>query len=202
MVCDLKDRRTHDLADPSQSCAGQHHTAGSKHDFGQRCGDDGRKHRVESKVGNEPGKAAGVKRCRCQKECHRNQKDKGSFRKGQVHGLGHLADICLIMLCLCAVIFDSLLKSLKGIYGLLEHLDHGDTADVFRPGFTHDILGCLVFRHEPGIFPAHHCGHGHDRYNCCQQAGGPHTPVKNKHQYQHGNKHGHSSDDVCQVVSK
>ena len=67
MVCDLKDRRTHDLADPSQSCAGQHHTAGSKHDFGQRCGDDGRKHRIESKVGNESGKAAGGKGCRCQK---------------------------------------------------------------------------------------------------------------------------------------
>ena len=106
------------------------------------------------------------------------------------------------MLCLCTVIFDCLLKSLKGIYCLLEHLDHGDSADIFRTRFTHYILGCLVFRHEPGIFSAHHRGHGHDRYNCCQQAGGPHTPVKNKHQDQHGNKHGHSSDDVCQVVGK
>ena len=202
MVCDFQDRCIHDLADPSERRTCQHHAARRKHDLCQRCRDDCREHSIESKVSHKARKAAGGKGCRCQKECYRNQKDKGAFRKGQVHGLGHFADIRLIMLCLGAVIFDGLLKGLKGIYGLLEYLDHGDTADIFRPGFTHLILGCLIFRHEPGVFTAHHRSHGYDRYNCCQQAGGSHPPVKNKHQDQHGDKHGHCSDDIRQVVGK
>ena len=106
------------------------------------------------------------------------------------------------MLCFCTVIFDGLLKGLKGIYGLLEHLDHGDTPHILRASLAHHILGCLVFCHQSGVFAAHHRGHRQDGYHCRQQAGGAHPPVKDEHQNQHGEEHGDRSHDVRQVVGK
>ena len=200
MVCDLQCRCAHDLVDPPQRCAGQHHAAGGKHDFCQSGGNDGGEYGIECKVGNEPGKAAGGQRCRSQQQCCRHQENERAFREGKVHGLGHAAHAVRVLLRLFAVILDGVLERLKGIHRLLEHLHHRDAPDVLGARLAHDVLSRLVFSHEPGVLPAHHGEHGSNGNHSRHQARSAHAPVKHKHQYQHGDKHGDGTYNVGQIV--
>ena len=106
------------------------------------------------------------------------------------------------MFCLGTVIFNGLLEGFERIHGLLENLHDRNAPNIFRSGLAHDILSCLVFCHEPSIFTAHHAGKGADRHDCCKQAGRTHPPVKHKHQDQHGEKHGHGSHNVSEIVGE
>src|SRR5699024_32554 len=60
----------------------------------------------------------------------------------------------------------------------------------------------LIFCHKTGVFASHHGEHGDHRDHCRQQAGCPHSPVKNKHQHQHRQKQHHSTYDIRQVMGQ
>ena len=106
------------------------------------------------------------------------------------------------MLRLGAVILDRLLEGAEGIDRLLEHLYNGYPAHIFGAGLAHHVLRRLIFRHQAGIFAAHHRGHRKNGNNRGKQAGRTHTPVEDEHQHKHCKDHGDASDDVREVVRK
>ena len=195
-------RCVHDRLDAAQSGAGQHHAGGREHDFGQRGGNDSGEHGVKSKVRHKSRKITGSQRTGSQEQHHRHQKQKGALGEGQVDGLGHTANIALIVFCLGAVLLNGLLECLERVHSLLEDLDHRDAAYIFCSGFGHAVLSRLVFRHQPGVLAAHHAAHGEDGNHRRQQAGRAHAPVKHKHQHQHSDKQCDCAHDVCQIVGQ
>ena len=202
MVRDRKRGSAHDLVDAPQSGAGQHHAAGRKHDLGQGRGNDGGEDRIEGEVRHESREIAGLQSSRCDQQRRGNEEDERALGEGQVHRLGHLADVRLIVLGLGAVILDGLLEGLEGIHSLLEDLHHGDAAHILGARFAHRVLGRLVFGHESGVFPAHHRGHGGNGDCGREQAGRAHAPVVYEHQHQHGDEHGNCAHDIREVVGK
>ena len=106
------------------------------------------------------------------------------------------------MLRLGAVILNGLLEGLEGIHRLLEHLHHRDAPHVLCTGLAHHVLGSLVFRHQAGVFAAHHGTQRANGHHRCQQAGCAHPPIEPEHQHQHSDKHGDGAHDVSQVVGQ
>ena len=178
----------------------QHRPGGSKHDAGQRRGDDSRKYRIENKICDEPGEIP-VGQCAGGKEQNdRNQEDKGALRKGQIDRLRHPAHLVLIVSGLAAVILNGFFERLEGIDRLLEDFHHRDAADILGARLGHTVLGRLIFCHQLGVFSAHHGEHGDDGNHRRQQAGSAHPPVEDEHQHQHRKEHDDCADDVCQIV--
>ena len=202
VVCDRQGRGTHDLVDAPQGGAGQHHAACREHDLGKRRGDNGGEDRVKGKVCHEERKITGLQSSRRNQQRRRYQEDERTLGEGQVHRLGHLADVRLVVLGLGAVILDSLFEGLEGIHSLLEDLYHRDAAHILGARLAHHILGRLVFGHEPCVFAAHHRAHGADGDHSREQAGRAHAPVVYEHQHQHGDEHGDCAHDIREVVGK
>ena len=195
-------RSAHHLIDPRKRVGGLHHTAGHEHNPRKRRGDNGGENRIKGKVRHKVREVSAFQGGRGNQQCRGNQEGERRLRKGQVRSLGLAARAAGEILRLFAVILDGLPEGPEGINRLLENLHHGNTPNVLRTGLADVILGFLVIRDHLRVLSAHHAGHGRDGNHCRQQARASHAPVENKHQHQHGNKHGYRADDIRQVMGQ
>ena len=181
-------RGLHHRGHAAERRARQHNTARGEHDAGQRRGDDGGEHRVKRKIRDKSREIAGRQRAGRQQQRHRHEKNECAFSEGQIDRLRQTAHFGLIICRLVAVFVNGLLKRLEGIHGLLEDLNHRNAAHILGARLGDAVERCLIFRHELGVFAAHHGGHGDDRNHRRQQAGRAHAPVEHKHQHHHGHE--------------
>ena len=136
----FQSRSVHHLVDAAKGSVSQHCPGGGEHNTGKRRGDDGRKHRIENKICDEPGEIPAGQRAGGKEQNDWNQEDKGALRKGQIDRLRHPAHLVLVVSGLAAVILNGLLERLEGINRLLEDFHHGNAPDILGARLGHAVL--------------------------------------------------------------
>ena len=88
----------------------------------------------------------------------------------------------------------------EGVNRLLEHLHHGNTADIFRRLLVHGFQRSHVALHKVSIVAAHHLLHAEKADDQRDKTAHAQPPVEGKNQNEHRNGHHHSARQIRELV--
>ena len=164
-----------------------------------------REHGVKSKVRHKPHKMTGSQRAPGARNSTTGTRNrKAPSVKVRLIDWGHPTDIAadnaLLWCCNLQWPAERLLKEYTVCWKILTT---GIPRTYSVPALAIRSWGRLIFRHQPGVFAAHHAKHSAG-LRSPPPAGRrrAHPPVKDKHQHQHGQKQGDGPYDIGQIVGQ
>ena len=170
----------------------EHH---ARHGRGDHCGKD----RIEREIGDE---AREVPLARRGENRRRDEEKRDAVDDRERERLRDLAPLHGVVLREARKLLDGVVERAEAVHRLLEHLDHGDAANILGARLVHLDERFHVARHEVHAAPAHHVEHARKRYNDGRKAGKPEPPVEDEEQREHAEDHGHAARGVRQLVGK
>ena len=182
---------------------GRHfHLLCDEHESRARRGDDGGEYGVKREVRDEVDKRGLSCRLRsgCEKDDDRHEEDGHAADDREGCDLGFGADLHRVVLGHLGVLFDRVMERLERVDGLLEDLDHGNAAHVFRARLGHVDESLLIALHEVRVLASHHGEHAHDGKDRRQKARKAHAPVEDEEQRHHPQHHGDRPHRVRRLV--